>query len=247
MVEKFFLALDYETHKQAKDTAFSATKFLEKQYGEEFVRTRTGLKINQDLLTGVLSREEQDYLGNIRFLRNERGCQIFADMKISHGGDTGLRIIERVKNALPTDYITVATDLDLKILKEYAEIGNDEGVKLIGFTKHTKIPPEDVQRDHNKTLADVIYTRSQMASEAGFDAVVMEANVLKDERIAKLPIKKLVTGIRIDVSEKGAQQRVSSLEDVANVKPLTAYTVISSRYLGSGKEDKLKQIIDALM
>ena len=245
MVEKFFLALDYETHEQAKNTAWRTSRFLEKEYGKEFVKTRTGLKINQDLLTGVLSRDEQNYLSNLGFERERMGCQIFADMKISHGSDTGTRIIERVKNAIPLDYVTVATDLGTDILKEYAEIGKDEKIKIIGFTKHTKTPPKDVMRDHNKPLADVIYTRAKMASEAGLDAVVMEAPMLKDERIAQLPIKKLVTGIRIDPKDLGTQKRVSSLEDVANVKRLTDYAVISSRYLSDN--DLLKQVIDALL
>lgn len=244
MVEKFFLALDRETHKQANDTAYDALRFLEREYGEGFVESKTGLKINQDLFTGFMSKDNQQYFRNFLDMKLCRGCKIFADMKISHGSDTGLRIIGRVNNTVPIDYVTVATDLDTTLLKEYAQIGNDLGIKIIGFTKHTKIPPEDVMRDHNKPLADVIYTRAQMASEAGLDAVVMEAPMLKDERIAKLPIKKLVTGIRIDPKDLGTQKRVSSLEDVANVKRLTDYAVVSSRYLDN--MEKLKQVINTL-
>jgi hypothetical protein len=69
--------------------------------------------------------------------------------------------------------------------------------------------------------------------------------MLEDERIAGLPIKKLVTGIRINPKDLGTQKRVSSLEDVANVKRLTDYAVISSRYLGD--EAQLKEVIDALL
>jgi orotidine-5'-phosphate decarboxylase len=248
MVEKFFLALDYSTRPLAESVAMNAFDFIEKNYGLGFINSNMGVKINQDLLMmGVIPRqnEEDNSLSSIYLAKRRMGYQIFNDLKIAHGADTGRRIIERTKEFLPMEYVTVATDLGTGVLKEYANIGKELGVKIIGFTKHTKTSPEDVQRDHNKTLADVIYTRALMASEAGLDAAVMEANMLKDERIAKLPIKKLVTGIRIDVQDAGTQKRVSSLEDVANVKPFADYVVVSSRYLSNN--DLLKQVIDTLM
>jgi len=249
MVEKFFLALDYETRLLAENAATHAFDFIGRQYGKDFIKSKMGVKINQDLVTGFGARDDDkeydDSLFSLLLEKQALGYQIFTDMKIAHGADTGKRIIKRTKEFLPMDYVTVATDLGPQVLREYAQIGNELGVKIIGFTKHTKTSPEDIQRDHNKSLTDVIYTRALMASEAGLDAAVMEANMLKDERIAKLPIKKLVTGIRIDVQDAGTQKRVSSLEDVANVKPFTDYAVISSRYLSDN--DLLKQVIDALI
>lgn len=237
MVEKFFLALDYPTSENVVTNGQRAIDFLKSKYGGEFVEQRVGVKINEDMLTGSIDERFRDF-------KDKRGCSIFADKKISHGADTGKRVIERLHQELPAEYVTVSANMGPKILKEYVEIGNEEGVKIIGWTVHTKTPPEDAERIYKQPLGDAIYSLAQIASEAGCDAAVMEAGMLKDERIRSLPIKKLVTGIRIDTNDKGAQQRVSSLEDVANVKRLTNYAVISSKYVSD--LDKLEEVINTL-
>lgn len=242
MVEKFFLALDYQSAVDVLMNGIDAIKFLENGYGKNFVQDRVGVKINEDMLGKIKEIKKQE---RFKEFYEKKGCTIFADRKISHGADTGKRIIGNLLEWLPADYVTVATDLGSGVLKDYVNIGKELGIKIIGFTKHTKTSAEDVQKDHNKPLPDVIYTRALMASEAGCDAAVMEAKMLNDERIRELPIKKLVTGIRIDVQDAGTQKRVSSLEDVANVKRLTDYAVVSSKYLGDN--NLLKQVIDTLM
>ena len=237
MVEKFFLALDYEKPDDIVAKGLGAIDFLENKYSKSFVEKRVGVKINEDMLTGKIDERFKDF-------KDKRGCSIFADKKISHGSDTGRRIMERLLGQLPTEYVTVSANMGLKVLSEYVQYGNELGLKVIGWTVHTKTPPEDAERIYRQSLGDSIYTLVQIASEAKCDAAVMEASMLKDERIIKLPIKHLVTGIRIDTSDKGTQQRISSLEDVANIKPLVDYAVISSRYLSDF--ESLEEIISTL-
>lgn len=237
MVEKFFLALDYETHAEALEKGADAVDYLFEKYGPNFVATHLGVKINEDLLTGPIPK-------NYRELKAKKYCSIFADKKISHGADTGRRIIERLKRLLPIDYVTVSANLGTDILREYVKIGNELGVKIIAWTIHTKTSPLDALRMYKQPLNDAIYNLTQTASEAGCDAAVMEAKMLEDERIRGLPIKKLVTGIRIEPSDKGTQQRVSSVEELKNLKSQVDYAVISSKYLGDFS--RLEEVLNAL-
>jgi orotidine-5'-phosphate decarboxylase len=242
MVEKFFLGLDYDSHSKAEAVAEQALNFIEKQYGRNFVNSKMGLKVNQDLFTGFIPE------GAFAELSAKLNCldyKMFADMKIAHGYDTGRRIIQNLNEVVPIDYVTVSAGLGRTMLKEYVKIGKEFGTKIIAFTDHTKIPEDEIVEMSNQSLMESISVKTRMASDAGCDAAVMEASMLKHPRIAQLPIKKLVTGIRIDPSDRGTQKRVSSLEDVASVKPLADYVVISSRYLEN--EAALKQYIDALL
>jgi len=237
MIDKFFLALDYETPKDVMTKGSDAVNYVSKRYGRDFVEELLGVKINQDQLTGPIDKRYKTF-------KTEKDCNIFADMKIGHGTGTGRKIIKRLCGYLPMEYVTVSAGLGTDILKEYVKIGNEFGVKIITYTIHTKTSSADAERMHNQPLGDAMFNFVQVASEAGCDAAVMEAKMLQDERIRNLPIKKLVTGIRIDPSDKGAQKRVSSVEELANLIPHVHYVVISSKYVGDFK--KLEEMLNLL-
>jgi len=226
MVEKFFLALDYLTDNDAIKRGLSAISFLEEEFGRDFVRNRVGIKLNEDLVTGTIDKRYKRF-------KDDKGCSIFADMKISHGYDTGERIIDRLCKYLPVDYVTVSANLGAGILREYVKTSRKRGIKTIAWTVHTKTSSEDALRIYRQSLADAIYGLARIASEADCDAVVLEGEMLSEEKIRNLRIKKLVTGIRIEPSDKGTQKRVTTLETLAALKPLVNYTVISSRYVSN--------------
>jgi len=69
------------------------------------------------------------------------------------------------------------------------------------------------------------------AYEGGCHAIVLEGEKLKNERIRNLPLRKLVTGIRIDPTDRGTQSRVTALGDLAPIRQLVDYVVVSSKYL----------------
>ncbi|MDI6798775.1 MAG: hypothetical protein QMD12_02145 [Candidatus Aenigmarchaeota archaeon] len=234
MVQKFFLALDYETADEVYTKGSTAIGFLENEFGKDFVEQRIGVKLNVDALTGAIDPR-------YRAFRN-----IFGDLKISHGADTGKRLIAKIVDheKIPLSYVTVSANFGPEILKEYVEAGRAYGVKIIAFTVHTKIAPEYVERIYNRSLADEIYILGQIASEAGCDAMVCEGAMLKDQRIRSLPIKKLVTGIRLDPADVGTQKRVTAVEDLRNLKPHVDYAVISSKNVSN--LESLKEVLDTL-
>lgn len=235
MVEKFFLALDYETDDDVYRNGSTAIEFLEKEFGRDFVRERVGVKLNVDALTGAIDPR-------YRAFRN-----IFGDLKISHGADTGKRLIAKIveHEKLPVSYVTVSANFGPEILREYVKAGRDYGVNIIAFTVHTKISPRDVERMYNRSLADEIYVLGQIASEAGCDAMVCEGAMLRDERIRNLSIKKLVTGIRLDPSDLGTQKRVTAVKELAELKPHVNYAVISSRNVSN--PESLKEVLYTLV
>jgi orotidine-5'-phosphate decarboxylase len=239
MIEKFFLALDAKSDESKTrekiesdiiKRGVEAIDALEKQFGKDFVMQRVGVKINEDMVTCSLS-DNQAF--QIRDFKDELGCSIFVDKKIGHGADTGERIIRNLIEEIPLQYVTVSAGLGTKILGEYVEAGKKYGVPIFAFTVHTKISPEDAQRIYKRPLNDVIYSMSEIAYESGCEAVVLEGDLLKEQRFMDLPIKKLVTGIRIDPEDKGTQSRVTSLETLAQVKPRVNYVVVSSKYVNN--------------
>lgn len=238
MIKKFFLALDYLTDDEVIERGLGATEFLKRQFGKDFVRERVGIKLNEDLLTGSVDER-------LKKFKNDRGCSIFVDMKISHGYDTGKRIIDRLCRYLPVDYVTVSAILGIGILREYVRTGNDRGIRIIAWTIHTKTSSEDALAIYKRPLADAIYNLSQIASDAGSDAVVIEGEMLRDQRIRSLPIKKLVTGIRLDPFDLGTQKRVTAAEELSKLKPYVDYAVISSKNVGNF--ESLKEIFHKLM
>jgi len=226
MPEKYFLSLDYRTGPDAVRAANAATAFLRETWPSAFNEQNVGVKINQDLMTGHVDA------GLMRM------PNVFADLKISHGSDTGERIIDQVDSHFPDlRFVTVAASLGPEILGQYVRYAKTRGrhrggVGVIAFTAHTKMPAEDVQRVFKaEDLNEAILRLGQVAVDAGCDAIVLEAERLKDQRIAKLPIKKLVTGIRIDPEDKGSQSRVTSLDQLSEVLKDVDYVVVSSRYL----------------
>lgn len=241
MVKKFFLALDYKTGQEACIKGIDAINFLKERYGNDFIKKKLGVKINEDLITcGLYDNQEFTY----KDFKDELGCDIFVDKKISHGYDTGKRIINRVQSEIPLGYVTVSAALGTGILKKYVEYGESVDVKIIAFTAHTKTSHEDAEKIFKQPLPDAMLNLAEIASDAGCDAVVMEANMLSEEKIRELPIKKLVTGIRIDPSDKGTQKRVSTVEELKALKEHVAYAVVSSRYLSNF--DKLSEVVEAL-
>jgi orotidine-5'-phosphate decarboxylase len=236
MPEIYFLGLDYPTD-QIVPVGMGALDFLKSEFGDA-LSSKMGVKINDYAL-------RRDF-GNYKAFKDAMGCKIFGDIKICHGKNTGYRIIEEVAKDLPLDFVTVSSSLGSQILKEYVSEAAKDGIKIIGFTVHTKIPKEDVRRVHGRDVSDAIYELAQIAHESGCDAIVCEGKMLEDPRITSLPIKKLVTGIRIDPVDKGAQARATSLEQLRSVRPNLDYAVISERYLNPENFDKLGEIIRAL-
>jgi len=234
MVQTFFLALDYETDDEVYEKGSAAIDFLRNEFDRDFVDQRVGVKLNVDALTGTIDSRYMAF-------RN-----IFGDLKISHGADTGKRLIAKMvkKEKIPLRYVTVSANFGPQILKEYVEAGREYGVDIIAFTVHTKIAPEHVERMYNRSLADEIYILGQIASEAGCDAMVCEGAMLKDERIRGLPIKKLVTGIRLDPADAGTQKRVTAVEELTRLKPYVDYAVISSKNVNNF--ESLKEVLYAL-
>lgn len=225
MVDKFFLALDFGKDSDMHENGLRALDFLEREFGVNFVSNHLGVKLNQDALTGPID-------GRHRVFKDERGCAIFADMKIIHGYDTGKRIIDRLLSQIPVDYITIAAGLGKTILREYVEIGYERDIDIIAFTAHTKIPEEEVRKMYRgQTLNNVIYNMGEIAYEAGCHAIVLEGSRLRSKKISSLPIRKLVTGVRINPEDKGTQSRVTSLSELAQIKDVANYVVVSSRYV----------------
>jgi orotidine-5'-phosphate decarboxylase len=80
-------------------------------------------------------------------------------------------------------------------------------------------------------LNEVVYRLASAATLAGCDAVTVSGSQLEDERIRSLPIKKLVTAIRIDPKDLGTQFRVTLLDQLSQIRNEVDYVVVSSRYL----------------
>ncbi len=228
MIEKFFLGLDCETDDEAIKLGSDAIDFLLSEYGRDFVERRVGLKLNQDLLTGLIDPRYMHFVDN--------GNDIFADLKISHGADTGQRIIRRITDRkygnLPIKYFTVAANLGPTILRQYSEFAHQDRINVIAFTAHTKIPQDEVEETYNRELKDVICTLSNNALKGDCDSIVLEGRMLEYLGIKEIPLKKLVPGIRIDASDRGTQNRVTKLDELARLKGSIDYVVVSRRYLG---------------
>ena len=201
------------------------------------------MKLNQDLFTGEVDLDFMDFPAN--------GYDIFADMKIAHGADTGSRILSRMSTVnpglrLPIRYVTVSAGLGAKILREYVRAAQEYAMDVIAFTAHTKIPESEARQMYNgENMDDVIFNLGSQAANAGCHAIVLEAERLRNERVRGLPLKKLVTGIRIDPKDAGSQSRVTKLGDLAELKDCVDYVVVSSKYLEN--PDALRAYFAALL
>ena len=143
--------------------------------------------------------------------------------------DNGKFVLEKGKEKVPLSYVTVSASFGPDILHEYVEFGKNYGANIVAFTVHTKIDPKHVERMYNRCLIEEICILGQIASEAGCDAMVSEGKVLKEEIIRDLPIRKLVTGIRLNPEDVGTQKRVTAVEELKNLKSYVDYAVISSK------------------
>ena len=235
MVEKFFLALDYDTDDEVIEKARGSVAVLRSEFGEDFVHGQVGVKLNQDAFTGPIDpRYRKEF--------SDAGIPIFADLKVAHGAGTWERILDKItgedEGNLPIRYATAAAGLGPTILKKYVSGARERGIAVVAFTAHTKIPTNEALAMYaGSDMDDVIYNLGLAAADGGCDAMVLEGERLKADRIRGLPIKKLVTGIRVDISDLGEQNagRVTGLEELAEVVGGGHYVVVSSRYLDKPK------------
>lgn len=237
MVEKVFLALDYPSVPRAREVAETALGFLKRGIGEQAAAERIGVKVNQNLFT--LSSD---------MLYFPKGHEIFADMKIYHGAGTGITLLNQLNSVPGMCYVTVSSEAPQ--LSEYViaaeklrHSSRKEGIKIIAFTKHTKLSEEEVSSQHgNMPIQDVIFALAQHAADAKCHAVVMEAGMLKDSRIKALPIKKLVI-----YSQSPSQKRVTTHADLMAMRRDIDYLVVGSSYLEdlyhSGNAGRLVQTV----
>jgi len=232
-MDKLFLALDFKDEKKNFEIGKDALGYLIQDYS-----SKVGLKFNPASFIG----KDAEYWSELYSLFE--GTPIFIDTKFGRGPDNAERLISKYNEFLPIDYFTVSATLGEEKLREYVKIAEKYDSKVIAFTIHTKIPEKDVKKIYNNPLDIAIYNLGEIASNAGCDAMVLEAKMLENEEIVKLPIKKLVTGIRFDPSEKGSQARVSTFDELVKVKDKVDYAVISKKYL---EKSILKQISDLLL
>ena len=157
---------------------------------------------------------------------------IFVDFKFTDGSNEAKKLLRALRKEISqVRYVTFAATMGSKMLREYAEISREFEIEPIAFTIHTHIPEYDVRDISGHSLTAAVYKLGSIAVDAGFHAIVLEGKLLENEKIRSLPIKKLVTGIRIDSDDPGEQARVTKLDDLAKVKDAVDYVVISSRYL----------------
>lgn len=229
-MEKMFLALDYKDEERNIRTGKKALEQL-----GQFYENKIGLKLNPASFIGEGATEYSVF----------EGVPIFVDTKFGRGPDNAKRSVDKINDILPINYFTVAANLGEEKLKDYVKMAEDYNSKVIAYTIHTKIPEKDVKRIYNNPLEVAMYNLGELAYDAGCDAMVLEARMLNDKDILELPIKKLVTGIRFDLSEKGTQSRITTFDELANMKDKVDYSVISKRYI----EDpyKLDQIATVLL
>jgi orotidine-5'-phosphate decarboxylase len=222
MPPRYFLALDYDNGEIAFKKGKEALDSIKWIQGEKFALENVSVKISQDLLTGNISKG----LGLI-------SKHIFADIKLAQSVEIGGRTIDVLCENIPNlSFVTVQASLGPKMLRGYVDFASKRNVEIIAVTAHTHMSEQAVNRVYNgRDLEDSIYSLAKIATDVGCHAVVLEGEMLKNFDIRNLPIKKLVTGIRLDVSDKGMQDRVTGLDDLSKLKEHLDYAVISSRYL----------------
>lgn len=230
--QKFFLALDQKGPVEVERAVRSAlhtlffnpeTKVFWKDSISDYESSVLGVKVNLDQVHGPV----QDLL--------RRFSLCFVDEKLAHGHGTAERTLRRLKqqDMLPNaGFYTVSAGIGRKILKEYVETGRQLGIETIAFTAHTNMPPEDVKEVYGTgSVEEAIAHLGGIAADSGCHAIVLEADMLQNPAIRNLPLKKLVTGIRIDPMDKGQQSRVTSLESLLRNLEHIDYIVVSSRYM----------------
>ena len=235
MVEKIFVALDLPTD-EIVETGRSFLEGLEGEYGNE-IKKKFGVKINDYALRKDFSKYR---------VFKDMGYEIFGDLKISHGCNRGYKIVKEVISDLPLDYITVSASLMKKNLRCYVEKGKEDGIKVIGFTIHTKIPEDEAKTLYGKTVSQVIYELGKISEESGCDAITTDVKALEESKgLRNLKIKKLIPGVRINPSDKDYQARVSPMGKVKELKDYIHYVVMSERYLND--RDAIERFIDLIM
>ena len=230
--QKFFLALDQKSPADVERAVLSAlhtlygnpgTRVLWKDCSSDYESPIVGIKVNLDQVHGPV----QELL--------QRFSLCFVDEKFAHGHGTAERTLRRLKrpDMLPkAGFYTVSAGIGRTILKEYVETGRQLGIETIAFTAHTNMPPEDVKEVYGvNSVEEAIEHLGGIAADSGCHAMVLEADMLQSPAIRNLPLKKLVTGIRIDPQDKGQQSRVTSIESLLRNLEHIDYVVVSSRYM----------------
>lgn len=239
MVDKFFLALDYKTPEEVLRKGKNAINFLSENFGKSLVG-KLAVKINCNMLVNIDPRYREFEMS---------GYDIFADTKICHRFSTGRNMLERIKEygRLDFKYFTLSSALlSREDLKKYSYYAKENGMESIAFTAPTYTPKEDIMKTFNAADVDaVIFALGEAAVAGGCDAIVLEAESLRNEKIRGLPLKKLVTGTRLNASEKGEQSRISLVSEMKELKKHINYVVVSSMYLQN--EAALEKYFSALL
>ncbi len=243
MVQKFFLALDYPTDDQVVAVGTDTLAALRSEFGDASVREHVGVKINEDAFIGSVDERFREFPDN--------GIDVFADLKTGHGASTWRRILDRIQGPdgarLPLRYATAAAVLGPTILREYVQHAKGYGTDVIAFTAHTKTPSGEARLIYaGQNMDDIVHSLAGMAALGGCHAAVMEAERLRDPRIRNLPIRKLVTGVRMEGTAAGEQQRVTPFSELAARRNDVEYVVISSSYLKAQTRAQLVHYIRAL-
>ena len=229
-MDKFFLALDYRYEQEAIERGMSALFFLRQSFGR-LVEGKLGVKVNGDLLTASVDSKLREF--------PDHGYDVFADLKLAHDPAMGEDVVRRVTGRnytnLSVKYVTIFAGLGPAMLGDYARrLG---GINLVAYTAHTKMDEKEALQAYNASDMDELMLRfGTSAHTAGFDSMVIDGERLKNKSIRDLPVKKLVTGVRLRTEERGDQSRMTLLGDLAKMKEHVDYVVVSSRYLSKPRE-----------
>lgn len=241
MVEKFFLALDYEEGSKAVEAGEYAMGILRKRFGSGFVdgtngNGRVGLKLPPNLLVEPIGH-------HLAYFCRDRPN--FLDAKFNDDPVGSERYLARVASILPVSYATIAASMGAHMMRKHVKYAHKYGVEVLAATAHTHMPADDVQAVYNRECADAVYFLSYMAFQAGCDGIVVDGAALRNPSLQDIPVKKLVTGIRIMPEERRRQSRVTLLDEARELKEHIDYVVVSSGYLD--KPDDLIAIFSALL
>ncbi|MBS3050849.1 MAG: hypothetical protein J4400_01750 [Candidatus Aenigmarchaeota archaeon] len=242
MVEMFFLALDYAEASQAVDAAKYSMGILRQRFGTEIVDGipdsygKVGLKLPPNLLYESIDPVLWS------FCRDKAN---FIDAKFYDDPVGSERSIRRLHPVLPVSYFTIAAPMGVHMMRQHVRFAHELGMEVLAATAHTHMPPGDVRDTYNVDCIPAIYSLGNNALEAGCDGIVLDGEALKNPDIQGLPLKKLVTGIRLKLHERRRQSRITLLEEAKELKEQMDYAVVSSGYLD--KPEELIEIFKSLL
>ena len=242
MVEMLFLALDYPEGNHAVDAAEYATGVLRHRFGAEIVDGKSGYygKVGLKLPPNLLYESIEPDLWH--FCRDKPN---FVDAKFYDDPVGSERSIRRINSVLPVSYFTIAAPMGEHMMKQHVKFAHELGMEVLAATAHTHMPPEDVESTYHVDCNEAVHSLGLNALEAGCDGMVLDGAALRKTNIQGIPLKKLVTGIRIRPEERRRQSRITLLDDAKELKEYIDYAVISSGYLD--KPEDLIAVFEALL